>query len=140
MEDILQLLNEKNICLRRFCELNEKEIDFIAAGNFDNLDRFYTAREGILAVIKKVDQMIELASMSFVEDAASPQVTVEVRRFMDQKDFLVKRILAQDLEILSKIEDAKTDIIKELAETKANRKAVGAYKSGQQRRKLDEEA
>jgi hypothetical protein len=139
MEDILQLLNEKNICLRRFVDLNEKEMDFITSGNFENLDRFYSAREGILEIIQKVDQMIELATLSFEGDFDT-SVTDHVKKCMDQKDFLVKRILAQDLEILSKIEDAKTEIIKELADTKAIRKAVGSYKSGQQRRKLDEEA
>ncbi len=140
MEDIVNLLNEKNICLRRFVDLNEKEMDFIVAGNFDNLDRFYSAREGILEIIQRVDQMIGMASLSFAEEAPDETTANNVKRCMEQKDFLVKRILAQDLEILAKIESAKSEIIKELAETKATRKAVGSYKSGTNRRKLDEEA
>jgi hypothetical protein len=53
---------------------------------------------------------------------------------------LVTRILAQDLQVLSLIEQAKSNIIKELRSVQAGKKAVGAYKSPTQSNKLDEKA
>jgi hypothetical protein len=59
---------------------------------------------------------------------------------MNVKNDLVTRILAQDLQILSVIEQAKSEIIKELRQVQSAKKAVGAYKSGDARNKLDEKA
>jgi len=140
MEEVVQLLTEKNICLKRFFEINEQELDFINAGNFDNLDRFYSAREGILEIIQRVDAMIEVAFLGFEGEPTDDVTQHSIRRCMEQKDNLVKRILAQDLLILERIESAKSEIIKDLSETKTVRKAISSYKSGPDRRKLDEEA
>lgn len=140
MEEVIKLLTEKNICLNRFVDLNTKEIDFIVAGNFDNLERFYAAREGLLEIIQRVDEMIGIASLGFDEGDTDAEAAMQVKKCMQQKDQIVKRILAQDIQILSKIDSAKSEIIKELSETKTIRKAIGSYKSGQNNQKLDEEA
>jgi hypothetical protein len=139
MEEVIRLLNEKNICLKRFLELNENEMDLFAAGNFDNLDRFYSAREGILEMIKRVDEMIEVACLNFTESDADA-VRDQVKKCMEKKDQIVKRILAQDLEILSFIDSAKSEVIKELAEVRTVRKAFSSYKSGIGSGNVDEEA
>jgi hypothetical protein len=144
MDEIVKLLNEKNICLKRFSELNDQELDFIQSGHFDNLDQFYTAREGLLGIIKHVDEMIEMASLSYADKdanmAISPQSQDSVKRCLEVKDHLVKKIISQDLEILSAIDVAKNSIIRELADVKTVRKAIGSYKSSSERHKLDEEA
>jgi len=50
----------------------------------------------------------------------------------------VQQILAQDLQILSVIEQAKSNIIKDLRQVQSAKKAVGAYKSGDAPNRLDE--
>ena len=140
MQEVLNLLEEKNICLKRFIDINSKQLTFIEKGNFDDLDNFYAARENILDIIQRVDEMIEIASLNFIEEENTEDIKNSIRKSINEKGDLVNRILAQDLEILSKIDTAKSEIIKELAGVKASRKAIGAYKSGDKDHKLDEKA
>ena len=140
MQEVIDLLEEKNLCLERFVNINDKQMKFIYDGNFDDLNDFYDARENILNMIQRVDEMIELASLNFKEDSNSPQIKERIRSKISKKDELVNLILEQDLEILSVIDRAKSDIIKELSAIKTGRKMIGAYKSGLTETKLDEEA
>lgn len=141
MENIISLLQDKNYHLQRFYEMNETELMNFAEGNFDNLERFYNSREAILDLVKCIDRLIEQSQLIgdkkiSITDAERRIVADELAR----KDMIVKRILTQDLQILSVLESAKSKIIKELAQVKTVRKAVGAYKSGGSEARLDEEA
>ena len=57
---------------------------------------------------------------------------------LDTKNELVTRILSQDLQILSFIEDAKSEIIKELTVLQTSKKALRSYKSGRDKRRVNE--
>jgi hypothetical protein len=50
---IIELLKEKNSCLEKFYRLNEAELENFAANDFNNVERFYANREGLLMIIKK---------------------------------------------------------------------------------------
>lgn len=141
METIINLLKDKNYHLEKFHELNSTELMNFAEGNFDNLEVFYQSRETILDLIRCIDRLIDAATSSQPEkveisDADKKTVT----SCMNMKSELVTRILAQDLQILSIIEQAKSNIIKELRQVQSAKKAVGAYKSGDVQNKLDEKA
>lgn len=141
MEAIIHLLTEKNQNLEKFFRLNEAELENLSMGEFSHVELFYANREGILAIINKIDEMIERSS-----SVASPEVQIdpvakkEIMRALHYKNDLVNRILEQDLKILSVIEVAKSNIIKELSQVRATRKALGSYKSGKPDAQLDEEA
>ena len=141
METIINLLKDKNYHLEKFHELNANELMNFAEGNFDNLEVFYQSRETILDLIRCIDRLIDAATATQPEkidisDADKKTVT----SCMNMKSELVTRILAQDLQILSMIEQAKSNIIKELRQVQSAKKAVGAYKTGDVRNKLDEKA
>ena len=138
--NIVALLKEKNNHLEKFYRLNESAQMLFEKDNFDDLENFYNSREGILTMILKIDDMIERSNQSIDESyELSSQGKQEVIDELNYKNELVNRILAQDLQILSIIEQAKSDIIKELSQLRASRKAVGSYKSGSQFKVLDEE-
>lgn len=142
METIINLLKDKNYHLDKFFQLNESELLNFAEGNFDNLEVFYQSRETILDLVRCIDRLIDAASGT---DGVAPAVISdahkrEMIRCMNQKQDVVQRILAQDLQILSVIEKEKSNIIKELRQVSGAKKAVGAYKSGDAAPKLDEEA
>ena len=59
MKTITELLKDKNHHLEKFHRLNEAELENFTAGEFKNLESFYATREGLLEVIKKIDDMIE---------------------------------------------------------------------------------
>jgi hypothetical protein len=141
MDTIINLLKDKNYHLEKFFYMNETELLNFAEGNFDNLEVFYQSRETILDLVKCIDRLIEAAASAHGE---TPQVSAQHKQemlgCMNAKNDLVTRILAQDLQILSVIEQAKSNIIKELRQVQGAKKAVGAYKSGDAANKLDEKA
>jgi hypothetical protein len=141
MHTIIELLNEKNFCLEKFIRTNESELANFTAGNFDNLEDFYATREGLLEIIKRIDFLIDEKNQDPVDIA---NVSAEFKQnFLDaqrSKNELVGKILTQDLEILSALENAKSEIIRELSSVRTNKKAIGSYKSGLSTARLDEEA
>ncbi|RME14216.1 MAG: flagellar protein FliT [Bdellovibrio sp.] len=141
MERALEILEEKNKHLEKFYSLNESEMLNFANGNFDGLEDFYDAREGILEMIKRMDHMLEKENIENISpQEVSPVLKKRFLKALSYKNDLVTRILSQDLQILSYIESAKSKIISELAQVRAAKKAVGAYKSFSSKNRLDEEA
>ena len=141
METIINLLKDKNYHLEKFLQLNEGELLNFTEGNFDGLEVFYQSRETILDLIRCIDRLIDAAAGSHGDaPVVSDQHKREMIAAMNIKNDLVQRILAQDLQILSVIEQEKSSIIKELRQTQGAKKAVGAYKSGDAPNKLGEKA
>lgn len=135
---IVTLLNQKNHYLEKFYTANETELLNFAQGNFDSLEQFYQDREKLLEIIRYIDQQIEQEPVNAAEISAEQKR--EISTSLAVKDEYVTRILAQDLEILTCIESAKSSIIRELREIKRTKKAVGGYKSKTFTNRLDEEA
>ncbi len=137
---LVELLDEKNQYLEKFFELNETELHCFADGNFDNVEVFYQSREKILDIVRCIDGLVDDEVNALSDHAVTTHLRAEIQEIMDQKDRLAKQILAQDLRVLSAIEDEKSNIIRELKNTKQTRKVVSAYHSGKTTRQLDEEA
>lgn len=142
MYKIIDLLNDKNFCLEKFYRINETELNNFKIGQFDHLERFYKNREGLLNIIKKIDEIVEERSftgedLDFIENDS--EMKKQIAQAFEYKNEIVNKILAQDLEILSAIESAKSQIIKELTQVRTAKKAIGSYKSGQTTNNLDEE-
>ncbi|MNL15139.1 hypothetical protein D3C87_1361100 [compost metagenome] len=140
MTRIIALLNEKNHYLEKFYSLNEVELANFAQGQFDNIEHFYQTRERILEVLKYVDSQIDRIQDQFeaTKNIAETERN-QVRDALKIKDEYVTRIIEQDIQVLACIEMAKNSIIKELQETRRNRKAVSGYKSKTFNQRLDEE-
>lgn len=137
--EVIELLNQKNHYLEKFYALNETEIQNFAIGNFDNLESFYHTREKILEIIKYIDAQI---NNSQAEPEAFLNSAIDRKNMQEAiaiKEQYVNRIIEQDLQILSCIENTKSNIIKELQNLKKSKKAIGGYKSKQFNNQLDEE-
>ena len=137
MQRIVSFLNHKNHYLEKFYSVNETEILNFAKGEFSNLENFYQTREKILETIAYIDSQIESESASHEITSADRR---EISTALAIKEEYVSRILAQDLEILSCIESAKSSIIRELQDIRKTAKAVGSYRSRTFNNRLDEEA
>lgn len=140
MDTIINLLKDKNFHLQKFFQMNETELMNFSEGNFDNLEIFYQSRETILDLIRCIDQLIEVAAEDQEAKDATDKHKQDMIKAMSLKDDLVTRILAQDLQIISLIEQAKSDIIRELRTVQSAKRAVGAYKTNDIVNKLDEKA
>lgn len=140
MHRIVQLLQEKNQHLEAFHQLNSEEMEGFIQGNFANLERFYSSREALLEMIRIVDSQIDDAQAQMEDHAQiEDQTKAIVLKAFNEKNDLVQKILAQDLQILSVIERAKSEIIRELSKVRSSKKAVGAYHSGNSTKGIDEE-
>jgi hypothetical protein len=130
---LIQYLNEKNHFLEKFYTLNEEQIIRLEAGMFEELEVFYNQREDLLKIIKYVDAQIHKAHMFHkdVTGAFTENEKAEIRESMRAKEAYVKRILEQDLKVLGMIDDAKSNIIKELKGIQKTRKALTGYKASE---------
>ena len=136
---IIAIMNQKNHYLEKFYSLNENELLNFSKQNFDGLEEFYQTREKILEMVKYLDSEID-KTQSLVDTSLSLEEKQDLREALAIKDEYVNRILSQDLQILSCIEKAKSNIIRELQDMRRSRRAMGSYKSGRTDHRLDEEA
>lgn len=135
---ILDLIEHRNHHLEQFYSLNENELTNIARLDYSNLELFYNSREKILENIRYIDSEMNIEQKKDIQ--LTNEQKKEIATGLAVKEEYVTRILAQDLEILSCIESAKSSIIRELQEMKRARKAVGSYKSRSFSNRIDEEA
>lgn len=141
MERVISLLREKNHYLEKFFTVNEHELINFAEGDFENVEAFYQVRDKILDLIKCIDDLLEEENTRTAIEPIRASDRGEIESLLKSKDEWVKLILEQDLEIISYIEKEKSNIIRELSETKQTRRAVGAYAQGAGRTgQLDEKA
>lgn len=137
---IIALMNEKNHYLEKFYALNETEIHNFSMGNFEGLEHFYQTREKILDILKYVDSEIDKCheDMDYAT-AVALEDKKAIREALMIKDEYVTRIIEQDLEVLTCIETAKNNIIRELQDVRKSRKVMNGYKSPTFTQRLDEE-
>ena len=120
MIEVLSKLKEKNNLLEKFYTENEVELLNFSEGNFENLDEFYNKREVILKMVKTVDRWVEdYNNLTIETDKINPEQKKDLIITLDLKNDLVNRILGQDLQILSFIEEAKSQIIRKLTNVRS---------------------
>ncbi|MDB2425996.1 hypothetical protein N9W41_00460 [bacterium] len=139
---VLDLLNSKNVLLEKFYSVNESKIIELDDGVVDKIEEFYTSREGLLSDIHKIDSEIQANNRNDLEgEIVEASVKKKILDAISFKNEIVQRILAQDLQILSYIEKEKSDIIKQLKETKVVKKVFSSYKhSSNKIKSVNEEA
>ncbi len=137
-DEIIRLLSERNRHLSQFSVLNKIQIGKIEQGDYEQINEFYTAREHILAIVEKIEIVINQKS----KDAAT-KISMDQKQnieiLLNNKDQIIREILEQDLQILSSIEQEKSNIITELKVLQKGKKTIKAYKSGITSNKLDED-
>lgn len=146
MQKLIKLLEDKNHFLEKFFSLNERELNNFSNGNFDGLENFYQTREKLIDLIRFVDAKIDQFGLLGEKKNMQPSLEEKqaIREAFSYKDKLAEKIMKMDLEILSLIEVAKSEIIRELKGVEANKnsemKKLSRYKTQKTSRRLDEEA
>ncbi len=128
---VIQLLNEKNHFLEKFTSLNEKQIVRLEEGHFDQIETFYNQREDLIKIIKYIDSEMNVAQI--LQKESGRQLTDSDRKFVKEslktKDSYTAKIIDQDMQVLALIDQAKSQIIKELQEVRRGKRAMAGYKS-----------
>ncbi len=128
---VIQLMGEKNHFLEKFMSLNEKQIARMESGNYDQIETFYNQREDLLKIIKYIDAETNKAQM-ITKESDQPVAEADrktIRENLKTKDMYTAKILDQDMQVLSLIDQAKSQIIKELQEVRRGKRAMAGYKS-----------
>jgi hypothetical protein len=140
MTTIIELLTERNNYLQRFVRLNDEYLKKFRTGDYDLIDDFYNIREGYLQNVNKAENHLSnyLASNSQLRVRSGDAKSL-IRSLLVEKDELVKSILDQDLEVLSLIDNEKSQIIRELKAIKNNKKGIKGYHLQKELRAAEEE-
>lgn len=128
---VVQLLNEKNHFLEKFMSLNEKQISRLEKGNFDQVELFYNQREDLIKIIKYIDSEINKAQMMQSKQTLNLSEADRklIKESLKTKDNYTSSILDQDMQVLALIDQAKSQIIKQLQEVRLGQRAMAGYKS-----------
>jgi hypothetical protein len=127
--DVVTLLRSKNRCLERFLELSEDFLRPAEQGDLSALPSFEARREATLKAYQLFDRKASEAISALTPADRTPELVEAVSAALRRKEELVHRILDVDLRIISRIEQAKNDLLKELALSRRNQAAVGRFKS-----------
>lgn len=128
LELVITLLEEKNSYLETFLEVSEKERKSFKARNFDNLEDLYRLRESILENIRTLDRRIDKYSRDMSPENLQPADKDAIKLLLSKKQELVNGIMAQDLVMLSCVENEKSNIIKKMTTVRDGRRLLKAYR------------
>lgn len=115
MEDIIHYLELKNQFYGKFLALTSKFLGKTADNQWDDLELFMDNRERVLNIIRSFDFRI---AKSF-EELDLSKVNLDdyrdqVKSFLDERKAIVDQIVKIDLELVSRIDDLKSETIREL--------------------------
>ncbi|MBI3557337.1 MAG: hypothetical protein HY074_13820 [Deltaproteobacteria bacterium] len=130
MQQLIGLLERKNLCFRSFNKLCQDFLDDIAKGEAGNLEVFQKRRKGLISVLEQLEFEVSNFLNGMVPDAEIPrEVRTKVDLLLREKDSIVKSILDLDLQILAYIDRMKDETIQKLQSLQSGRRTVGAYRS-----------
>ena len=138
MQKLLHFMAERNKYLEKYYSINESEISRFHSGDFEGIDLFYANREAILEIIDVIESHIN-QNIESIETEPAQMIKNEINNMLQFKDEIIKRILKQDLDLISCIDKEKTKLIIEMQDTKKNKKAISSYKGGVKKSKFDKE-
>jgi hypothetical protein len=128
--DVLALLRSKNKCLERFLEASQ---GFISreqnAPDLNALPELQQRRESAIKAIELYDRKIEEAAALLTEADRTEELSTAVKAELTRRDVLVEKILRVDLELISRIEDAKNSLLRDMANEKKSKDTLAKFKS-----------
>lgn len=115
MDEVLHYLELKNQYLEKFHSLTERFLDQARQDRWEDLELFVDNRERILNIIHSYDYKIAQRFSKLNLDPESIKACRStVKSLLDLRESLAKKIVVLDLELMTKIDEMKTDTIREL--------------------------
>ncbi len=118
MSRILDLLKEKNFHLEKFLEESRKKRTQFKARHFENLQSLYEKREKILFNIQNTDRKINTISNNKASETLNPPKKNEMIEVLRKIRTNVSDIMEEDLQIISCIDNEKSEIIRKMRRKK----------------------
>jgi|GEM_PF-860510 len=129
VREVLSLLRSKNRCLERYFEITAKFRDSCMNDDLSRLAEFEHERDSALRAIGLFDRKIEQLAPRIDPNDRTPQIVAAIRALLDARAELVHRIVGVDLQIIGKIEAARTEILRDMSAVRKNRESLAKFKS-----------
>lgn len=128
--DVLSLLQSKNRCLKRFLDLSMEFIEQAEKiGVMPDLQSFHLRRDATLRAIDLYDRKISQVVIALPQVDRTPELVKNVELALDSKNRLVHLILTADEKIMSKIEEEKARIQRDVSSSQKAKDAMKKFKS-----------
>lgn len=138
MEEVIYYLELKNTYYEKFLSITEKFLLQVQQDQWDNMDYFVDNRERILNIIRSYD--FKIAELFHQIDVASTKLetySTRVKELLERREVLGKKIMDQDLELIGKIDEVRTETIRDLKQTQETGQKLHSFTSpAPNRRKL----
>jgi hypothetical protein len=130
MDEVLHYLTLKNQYYEKFYNVTLKFIELANQNNWDEIELFVDNRERILNIIHsfdyKISQLFQELKMSKDElDSYREQVQL----IMGARRTIADKIVEADLELISKMDEMKTETIRELKKTLETSHQINSFSS-----------
>lgn len=128
MEEVLHYLELKNQYYEKFQSLTSKFLEQTNRNQWDDLSLFVDNRDRILNIIRSYDFKIS----SLFQKLNPSKETIKkyqekVNELFEIRNNFVQKIVALDLEIISKMEDLKTETIRDLKRTVETNQQLNSF-------------
>jgi hypothetical protein len=128
MEEVIHYLDLKNQYYEKFQTMTAKFLESANQERWDDIESFVDNRERILNIIRSFD--FKIAQAFDQVDMGTCDVTFyrpRVKAMLDKRIELAHKIVALDLELISKMDELKSDTIRELKRTVETTHQMSAF-------------
>jgi hypothetical protein len=128
MEDVLHYLELKNQYYEKFHTVTCRFLEMANQDKWENLTLFVDNRERILNIIRSFDYKIGIKMQeSEVSQDSVQKYQSLVKNLFDQRNAWVQKIVSLDLEIAAKMEELKSETIRELKKTLETNQQLNSF-------------
>jgi hypothetical protein len=133
MSNAVSFARSRNRCLERFLELSIDFLKFLANADSAKLNqelrRFERERDSTLKGLELFERKLREEAEA-LDYSVSPELIQELKLQIKRRDDIVHRILDTDLQIMGRIEQIKSQLLKELSRDRVAKERLGKFKSG----------
>jgi len=132
MEEVLHYLELKNQYYEKFHSVTAKFHENTLHNKWDDIEFFLDNRERILNIIRSFDFKVAKAFQNIdLEEDDIKRYRVPVKSLLDARTEWVKKIVALDIELISKIDEIKTETIKDLRRSLKTAQQMNSFMSNE---------
>ena len=141
MEEVLQYLQMKNHYYEKFYNVTVKFLESANKNEWEDLEFFVDNRERILNIIRSFDFQVSKAfEQKQLSDSKADQYRPQVKELLERRAEWAAKIVALDLELISKIDEMKSETIKDLKKTVETQHQLNSFTRTTPQRKTTKSA
>ena len=128
MQEVLEYLQMKNHYYEKFYSLTEKFLAQVEKNNWEDIQFFVDNRERLLNIIRSFDHKIaSVFDKMKISDSEMSEMKPKVKELLDKRAAIASKIVSLDLHLISKIDDHKSDTIRDLKKTMETKDQMDSF-------------